>query len=94
MSRGPGVLMRRVVTLLEKSPGREMTRKDLDAMLIAEGYYMQNVPRAIRSLSRRRLVFLKYGHSREESVVRLPQEVRILSDDDIGEILKQLGSGK
>jgi len=86
--------MRRVVTLLEKSPGREMTRKDLDAMLIAEGYYMQNVPRAIRSLSRRRLVFLKYGHSREESVVRLPQEVRILSDDDIGEILKQLGSGK
>ena len=59
MSRGPGVLMRRVVTLLERAPGREMTRKDLDAMLIAEGYYMQNmqnVPRAIRSLLRRRLV--------------------------------------
>ena len=82
--------MRRVVTLLERSPGREMSRKDLDAMLIAEGYYMQNVPRAIRSLSRRRLVFLKYGHSREESVVRLPQEVRIYSDDDIAEILKEI----
>jgi hypothetical protein len=35
--------MRRVVTLLERAPGREMTRKDLDAMLIAEGYYMQNM---------------------------------------------------
>jgi uncharacterized protein Smg (DUF494 family) len=94
VSRGPGVLMRRVVTLLERSPRREMTRKDLDAMLIAEGYYMQNVPRAIRSLSRRRLVFLKYGHSREESVARLPQEVRIYSDDEIAELLKEIGGEK
>jgi hypothetical protein len=94
VSQGPGILMRRVVTLLERSPGREMTRKDLDAMLIAEGYYMQNVPRAIRSLSRRRLVFLKYGHSREESVVRLPQEVRIYSDDEIAELLKEIGGEK
>jgi hypothetical protein len=91
VSRGPGVLMRRVVTLLERAPGREMTRKDLDAMLIAEGYYMQNVPRAIRSLSRRRLVFVKYGHSREESVVRLPQKVRFYSNDEIAAILKEIG---
>ena len=94
MSRGPGILMRRVMTLLERAPGREMTRKGLDAMLIAEGYYMQNVLRAIRSLSRRRLVFLTYGHSREESVVRLPQEVRIYSDDEIAELLKEIGGEK
>jgi hypothetical protein len=94
VSRGPGILMRRIVTLLERTPEREMSRKGLDTMLITEGYYLQNVPRAIRSLSRRHLVFLKYGHSREESVVRLPREVRIYSDDEIAELLKELGGEK
>jgi uncharacterized protein Smg (DUF494 family) len=94
VSRGPGVLMNRIVTLLEQAPQRELTRKALDATLIGEGYYMQNVPRAIRSLSRRRLLFLKYGHSREESIVRLPQEVRIYSDDEIAELLKEIGGEK
>jgi hypothetical protein len=79
---------------LEQAPQRELTRKALDDTLIHEGYYLQNVPRAIRSLSHRRLVSLKDGHSREESLVRLPREIRILSDDEIGEILKQLGGGK
>jgi hypothetical protein len=87
-------LMRRVVALLEGAPGREMTRKDLDTALIAEGYYVQNVPRALRSLSRKHLVFVKYGHSREETVVRLPQEVRVYSDDEILELLKKGGGEK
>jgi hypothetical protein len=86
--------MRRIVTLLERAPGREMPRKDLYAVLIAEGFYLQNVPRAIRSLSRRHLVFLKYGHNREASVVRLPQEVRIYSNDEIAGILQEIGGGK
>jgi hypothetical protein len=94
VSKGPGRLMRRIVTLLEQAPQRELTRKALDDTLIAEGFFLQNVPRAIRSLSRRRLVFLKDRHSRGETIVRLPQEVPILSDDEIGEILMQLGDGK
>jgi hypothetical protein len=59
VSKGPGILMRRVMTLLEGAPGRRMTRKALDDTLIGEGYFAQNVLRSIQSLSRRRLLFLK-----------------------------------
>jgi hypothetical protein len=87
-------LMRRIVSLLERTPERKMSRKDLDAMLIAEGYYLQNVPRAIRSLSRGHLVFVKYGHNKEGTIVRLPEVVRVLTDADITAILKEIGGEK
>jgi hypothetical protein len=94
MSRGAGRLMRRVVTILEQVPEREMSRQGLDDVLIAEGFFPQNTLRAVKSLARRHLVSLREGSSKQESVVRLPQEVRVLSDDEIGEILKAIGGGK
>jgi hypothetical protein len=86
--------MRRIVEIVERAPEREMNRKDLDDMLIAEGYFPQNTWRAIKSLARRHLVYLKDGPRRKDCVVGLPRKIQILSDDEIGEILKQLGSGK
>jgi hypothetical protein len=94
VSKGSGRLMRRVVTLLEQAPQREMTRRALDDLLVAEGFFPQNTLRAIRALTRRRLVFLRDGSSREESIVRLPQEVRVLSDDEIAAILREIGGEK
>jgi hypothetical protein len=83
--------MRRIVEILRLAPEREMSRKDLDDVLVPEGYFPQNTLRAIKSLARRHLVSLREGSSKQESVVRLPQEVRVLSDDEIGEILKEIG---
>ena len=93
MSRGAGRLMRRVVTILERAPEREINRKDLDDMLIAEGFFPQNTLRAVKALARRHLVSLKDGPSREDSVVRLPRKVRVFSDDEIAQILKEIGGG-
>jgi hypothetical protein len=59
MSRGAGRLLRRVVTILEQVPERAMSRKDLDDVLVVEGFFPQNTLRAIRSLARRHLVHLK-----------------------------------
>jgi hypothetical protein len=94
MSRGAGILMRRVVTILEQVPEREMSRKGLDDILVPEGYFPQNTLRAIKSLARRHLVSLSDGASREKSIVRLPREVRVLSDDEIADLLKEIGGGK
>jgi hypothetical protein len=94
MSRGSGRLMRRIVEIVERAPERKMNRKDLDDVLVAEGYFPQNTLRAIKSLSRRHLLYLKEGASRKDSVVRLPQEVRVLSDDEIAAILKEISGRK
>jgi hypothetical protein len=83
--------MLRVVAILEGVPRRELSRKDLDGVLVAEGYFPQNTLRAIRSLSRRRLVSLREGSSKEESIVRLPREVRRVSEDEIAVMLKEIG---
>jgi hypothetical protein len=91
MSRGSGRLMRRIVEIVERAPERAMSRKDLDDVLVVEGFFPQNTLRAIRSLARRHMVHLKDGHSRERSFVRLPREVRVFSEDEITEILKQIG---
>jgi hypothetical protein len=87
-------LMRRVVTILEQAPECEMSRQDLDDVLIAEGFFPQNTLRAIRSLARRHLVYLKDGPRRKDCVVRLPQEVRVFSDNEIAAILKEIGGRK
>jgi hypothetical protein len=86
--------MRRIVTILERAPERKMNRKDLDDVLVVDGFFPQNTLRAIRSLARRHLVHLKEGPSREKSVVRLAKEVRVFSEDEIAEILKEIGGGK
>lgn len=94
VSRGSGRLMRRIVAILEQAPEREMNRKDLDDVLVAEGFREQNILRAVKSLARRRLVSFNDAYSKEESVVRLPRKVRALSDDEIAEVLQEIGGGK
>jgi hypothetical protein len=86
--------MRRIVEIVEGAPERKMSRKDLDEVLVTEGFFPQNTLRAIRSLAGRHLVHLKDSHSKERSFVRLPQKVRHFSEDEIAEILKQIGGEK
>ncbi len=86
--------MRRIVEIVEQAPERAMSRKDLDDVLVVEGFFPQNTLRAIRSLARRHLVHFKDGPSREKSVVRLPKEVRVFSEEEIANILKEIGGGK
>jgi hypothetical protein len=94
MSRGCGRLMRRIVEIMEGAPERKMSRKDLDEVLVAEGFFPQNTLRAIRSLARRHLVSLKDGNSKERSFVRLLQKIRVFSEDEIAEIIKEIGGEK
>lgn len=94
MSRGSGRLMRRVVEVLEGVPERKMSRKDLDEVLIPEGFFPQNTLRALQSLSRRRLVSFNDACSKEECVVRLPRKVRRLSEAEIARMLREIGGGK
>ena len=56
--------MRRIVEIVEGAPERKMSRKGLDEVLVAEGFFPQNTLRAIRSLAHRHLVSLKDGHSK------------------------------
>jgi uncharacterized protein Smg (DUF494 family) len=94
VSRGSGRLMKRIVEIVEGAPERAMSRKDLDDVLVVEGFFPQNIPRALRSLACRHLVALKDNHTKERSIVSLPRKVRYFSDDEIAEILKEIGGRK
>jgi hypothetical protein len=90
MSTGPGRLMRRVTEVIEGAENRSMTRRRLETVLVAEGFDRSNILRAVRSLAERRAVYLREGHTLDESYVSVPQPVRMFSDEQIAEILESL----
>ncbi len=90
MSTGPGRLQRRVVEVVEAAQGRTLTRRQLEDMLVAEGYDRSNILRALRGLHDRRLVRLHEGHTLNGSRVSAPQSVRMFTEDQITEILESL----
>lgn len=82
MSTGPGRLQRRIVEAVE-AEGRTMTRRRLEEVLVAEGYDRSNALRALKGLVDWRLVYLREGHTLDESYVSVPEPVRMFSDDEI-----------
>jgi hypothetical protein len=90
MSRGSGHLQRRILELLQQSPGREKNREDLDEMLVKEGYDPSNILRAIRGLSRKHLVGFADRRHKKDSVVSLPRQVRRITDEELSEMLAQI----
>jgi hypothetical protein len=91
MSRGSGRLQRRILELLQQSPGRKKNREDLDEMLVKEGYDPSNILRAIKGLARRHLVGFADRRHKKDSVVALPSEVRRITDEELSELLAKLG---
>lgn len=91
MSRGPGRLMRRVIEVVEAAPGRQMSRRELEAQLVeGESFDRSNLLRALRSLHERRLAYLLERHSLETSRISVPEPVRAFSDEEVARILEAL----
>lgn len=90
VSAGPGRLQRRIVEVAEAAPNRSMTRRELERILIAEGYDRSNLLRAIKGLADRRLVYVREGHTLDESRVYVPEPVQVISDEQIAELLRGL----
>ena len=92
MSRGSGRLQRRILELLEQSPERKRNREDLDEVLVqAEGYDPSNVLRAIKGLARKHRVGFTERPHKKDSVVSLPRQVGPITDDELSEVLAEIG---
>jgi hypothetical protein len=92
LSRGSGRLQRRVLAVLEQSPERKMSRKQLDEVLVgSEGFDESNVLRSIKSLARRRYVIFEDGHRKESSYAKLLPKREPISEDWLIEVLAQIG---
>ncbi len=92
MSRGSGRLQRRILELLEQCPERKRNREDLDEVLVqAEGYDPSNVLRAIKGLARKHRVGFTERPHKKDSVVSLPRQVGPITDDELSEVLAEIG---
>jgi hypothetical protein len=95
LSRGSGRLQRRILELLEQSPERKRNREELDDVLVGiEGFDPSNVLRAIKGLARKRVVGFEDRRHKKDSVVSLPREVSIITDEELSELLAKIGGGR
>jgi hypothetical protein len=92
VSRGLGRCQRRIVELLEQSPQHRRDREELDEVLVGiEGFDPSNVLRAIKGLARKRLVGFEDRRHKKDSVVSLPRQVRRITDEELSELLAEIG---
>ena len=93
---GTGSLMRRVMRCTRRSASvRGSDRKAMNDTLIGEGGVAEILDYVrCSSLSRRRLMSLRIWPQPRESVLRLPPEVRIESDNGVKEALKEIRGEK
>ncbi len=89
LSIGPGRLQRRIVEVVEAAPGRSLSRRELEEVLVAEGYDRSNILRGLRGLADRRLVYLR-EHTLDESRISVPEPVRMFTEEQIVEIMRTL----
>ena len=95
MSRGSGRLQRRILELLEQSPERKRSREELEGVLVGiEGFDPSNVLRAIKGLARKHRVGFQDRPHKKDSVVSLPREVSIITDEELFELLAKTGGGR
>jgi hypothetical protein len=91
MSRGLGIMQRKIVKLLEAQPDRRLNRREIDAVLVGEeGHDSSNVRRALRGLRRTRRVGLYERRSLDDSLVSLPSPPRPVSDEEVFALLAQI----
>jgi hypothetical protein len=95
LSRGSGRLQRRILELLEQSPERKRSRKELDELLVqAEGFGPSNVLRAIKGLARNHHVGFDDRRHRKESVVSLPRQDRTIPEEELFQLLAKSEGGR
>ena len=93
MSRGNGRLQRRILALLEQSPGRRGDREALDRVLVdGEGFDASNVRRAILGLARKHRVSFADRRHKKDSVLALPSEVRRINEDDLLDLFEEIAN--
>jgi len=93
MSKGNGRLQRRILGLLEEAPERRRNREELDEVLVGnEGFEPSNVLRAIKGLARKHLVGFADRPRKKDSVVSLPRKVSIITDEELSELLAEIGA--
>ena len=91
MSRGLGICMRRVLTLLKEAPERRLSRVELEQELVErEGYRSDNVLRSVRALRGRYLISFTERRFKASSFAALPAEVEPMSDEEVFRLLKGL----
>jgi hypothetical protein len=92
MSRGSGRLQRRILEILEQAPERKRNREELDNVLVEiEGFDPSNVLRAIKGLARKHRVGFTDRAHKKDSVVSLPRQVGPITDDELSELLAEIG---
>jgi hypothetical protein len=84
--------MRRIIQLLEAVPNRQLSRAELEAVLIEkEGYHPSNLLRSLRRLERMNCLILREARHKEESLVALPRcPVTPVSDDVLAGLLAEV----
>lgn len=88
-------MQRRILELLEQSPERKMSREELEGVLVGiEGFDSSNVLRAIKGLARKHRVGFTDRPHKKDSLVSLPREVSIITDEELFELLAKTGGGR
>ncbi len=93
MSRGEGLLQRRILRLVEKAVQRgdgSLTRRELEDHLEPEGYRSDNVLRALRGLSRAGLLEYREARFPSNCTIRPPKPI-FFSDEAIMAMLSEPG---
>jgi hypothetical protein len=82
--------MRRILQVLETTPGRKLDRLALERVLVAEGYDASNVLRSLRALSQRHLVAFEDRRHKGESLVALPRKFQRIAEVEILALLAEI----
>jgi hypothetical protein len=90
LARGCGRLMRRILQVLETTPGRKLDRLALERVLVAEGFDASNVLRSLRALSQRHLVAFEDRRHKRESLVALPRKFQRIAEVEILALLAEI----
>ena len=91
MSRGPGLLMRRVVGELEKAENKSASRAELETTLCPQGFRSDNILRAVRTLHSLRVAYYQEGRFPETSRVSIPQPVENpLSNEEVFALIDKM----
>jgi len=91
VSRGPGLLMRKIVAELEGAENKSANRAELEDALCPLGFRSDNVLRSIRTLDAMYVAAYREGRFAHDSTVHLFQPVENpLTNEEVYELIKRL----
>jgi len=91
VSRGPGLLMRKIVAELEGAENKSASRAELEDALCPLGFRSDNILRAVRTLHSLRVAYYQEGRFPETSRVSIPQPVENpLSNEEVFALIDKM----